>query len=1029
MTKDKPYLDMALVLPLPEELDAVIHVFGFKADLTVSDFQITELNSPNENIRICLIKQHQMGQSAARLACDHLLSHMDIGILCSFGIAGALSADTKLGDICVSQMLYDLTENSKYVDTNKQMDIHFSPRPFHVERGLCSRLAFLTQNPALSERKRAWLSQCETSFHRHLHSSTELLGDRTPTAHPSVHFGTFVSSNVTASETFKERIQQIDRKVIAIDTESSGVYEVSDRTSNTLSFSLRGISDLADSKKTELEERTNNSIRCLAVENAATYLYHQLLNEHFADYLLSRQSTTAQNTSPNNSAKQSTIGGLLSTAESHIEHNLRESCPAYRTKSKGYVLPPPRISPPNSNEVVNGDRNAQIQEIGIAIEHFDRILISLEFTYPDNALCWVIADHLFRTNGERVFLPTVIQGAEIRVGRFDLRNQERIIADGVTPVIIVDNPDVRSKRHMDFLVEQANKYPDIKFIILSKDNKFTIDAGDFLSLFDCRLFHSTSVSLLSLSHFISSNFDMVPQQADYAAIRLWEVFEKFNMHAHPSYFAGISQDVLYALITANRRGELIQLAVEGALMLMVASDKGDSKSTDVAVSRTFRKRFLTELIVCQEILKEPVSEERAVTVARELAEQYDLDISPARFVGAFIDVGLINFEGGRVGFSASYVRDYLLAEFLAADPTEAISYFDLEQQNLNLNVMDIYAEIGPEPRLIEAVISAIMEDIAFLDAERQSTKGFLIDDRPQPRMLTSTVNARAKKKSVEKAVQYVGENPSDLARKQTILDFRHTVANRVVEYRQRDEEEEERERGISRARVFRHWRAGCTLLGGGAEQIERDLKRRLAGLLIRLGNRISEVLTAEVDGFDFGSLRDSAIADENFIEMEVALEPSQRHRLREDLQRVIDLIEYELCALPYRAILHSLCATGWENTLRLTVRECEMENAFDELTRAIWVSDLQPESAKEVCEAAFVSLGNARMLRCLLADHFVSRVYWDKWKRNERSKMLDLAYEIIAPLGVSLKKSEISRAAQISERKKRKKRRARRKRR
>ena len=628
-----------------------------------------------------------------------------------------------------------------------------------------------------------------------------------------------------------------------------------------------------------------------------------------------------------------------------------------------------------------------------------------------------------RTNGDRLFVPTVIQGRDVKVGQFDLKLQQTVVNDNATPVVILDNPDVRSQRHASFLIEEANRHPAVKFIIVSKDNKFTVDASDFLSLFNCHVFHSASFSLTSLSNFISSNFDMMPRQADYTAIRLWEVFERFNMHAHPSYFAGISQDVLYALINANRRGELIQLAVEGALMLVVATDKGMLDSGDVAVSRTFRKKFLTDLVVNQEILKEPVGEDRAVQMAEDLAAKYDLDISPSRFVASFIDIGLLNFSNGRVTFSASYVRDYLLADFLSSDPQEARSYFDLNQEVIDLNVMDIYAELGPDEELIEKTIGLMNTDLQLLNEKRSNTQGLLLQDRVQPRMLAHPARARAKRRAVEKAVQYVGENDSDLERKQNILDFRNTITNRVVEYKH-EIKEGETEESIPIHQMLVHWRSGCTLLNGGAEQIESGPKRRLASLLIRLGNRLAEVLTADMEGFDFSELKNSVMKDESYRNLESKLDRSAQHRLREDLQKVIDLIEYELSAMAYRAVLYTLCGTGWENTLRLSVRECELDEPFDELTRAVWVSDLQPDSASEVCKAAFVDLGTARTLRCLLADHFVARVYWDKWKAEDRRRILDLAGEIIEPLGVSLKKAEISKAARISERKKRKKRRA-----
>ena len=1029
MTSNKTYLDIALIVPLQEELEAIFSVFDFKSDLTIGDFQITELVSPNNDIRICVIKQHKMGHSAARSACEHLISHYQVGAVCSFGIAGGLSPDVHLGDICISQTVYDLTDNAKFVDLDDHVDVQFSPTPYHVDRGLCSRLAFLTQNPALTDVKSNWQSGCKSHFEQ----STDQLGAsvadsafaslRTPT----VHFGPLVSGSVTASDALKDKLQLVDRKVLAIETECSGVFEIAGRQPALLCFAVRAISDYADPDKTALEAKTKNTVRYLSAKNAAAYLYHQLCNSHFVGYLIERNVSPTMRTAISSDGHAAGIDKLLSQAERDIEDNLRETCPAYRTKSKGYVLPPPRIAPAESAEHLDPQPGGPIQEISVAIEQYDRILISLQFTYPDDALCWVIADHILRTNGERLFVPTVMDASSVKAGRFDLGTQQDVLAQNATPVVILDNPDVRSKRHSESLIQEASRYQGIKFIIVSRDNNFTVDTGDFLSLFNCELFHSASFSLVSLSNFISSNFDMIPQQADYTAIRLWEVFEKFNMHAHPSYFAGISQDVLYALITANRRGELIQLAVEGALMLLVAADREAADNQDVAVSRTFRKKFLIDLLVCQDILKEPVNEARAVNLAKEVAEKYDLEVSPSRFVASFIDIGLINFQGGRTNFNASYVRDYLLAEFLAGDAQEARSYFDLEEENMELNVLDIYAEIGPDPELIDRIIALVEADVKMLDERRPNTRRVLIEDRPQPRMLVKPASARAKRKSVEKAVEYVGQNASDLERKQNILDFHNTVASRVVEHKNRAHGEGEGD-DIPRRRILLHWRMGCTLLGGGAEQIEKGRKRRLAGLLIRLGNRIAEVWTSELEDVDFEALRQSVIADESYMEMEQRLEPSQRYKLREDLQRVIDSIEYEVTSLPYRAVLYSLCGTGWENNLRLSVRECQLSDGFDELTRAIWVSDLQPNSAKEVCKVAFSGLGNARLLRYLLADHFISRVYWDKWKRSERSKMLDLAGELVAPLGVSLKKAEISRAAKISARKRRRIRRTRRKR-
>ena len=47
--------------------------------------------------------------------------------------------------------------------------------------------------------------------------------------------------------------------------------------------------------------------------------------------------------------------------------------------------------------------------------------------------------------------------------------------------------------------------------------------------------------------------------------RLRETFVNFKLPVHPSYFAGIPGATLAALLSANKRAELIELAVAGYL--------------------------------------------------------------------------------------------------------------------------------------------------------------------------------------------------------------------------------------------------------------------------------------------------------------------------------------------------------------------------------------------------------------------------------------------------------------------------------
>ena len=68
---------------------------------------------------------------------------------------------------------------------------------------------------------------------------------------------------------------------------------------------------------------------------------------------------------------------------------------------------------------------------------------------------------------------------------------------------------------------------------------------------------------------------MTVPEAEVIALRLRDSFNRFSLDAYPSCFAGVPKQTLQTLLQANRRSELIQLAVDGFLMFMVADDKAN----------------------------------------------------------------------------------------------------------------------------------------------------------------------------------------------------------------------------------------------------------------------------------------------------------------------------------------------------------------------------------------------------------------------------------------------------------------------
>ena len=1015
MTDGKLHIDFAFVVPLAEELEALIDAFGFKAELTVGDFQISELKSPNSDTRVCLIKQDRMGHGSARDVTRHLLDHYSVGILCSFGIAGALSDDVKLGDVCVSQTVIDLTDGGKIADDKRT----HSPKHYRVERGLCTRLAFLTENPPCQHLAREWRNACGKYINDLLRSESGISSEGFgPGNLPSVRFGSTISYVVVGSNSGRKELLTVDRKALAVETEAAAVFDIAEDHENTFAMSVRGISDYSDSQKNRLEVDSKNQVRTIAAKNAALYMVHQLKNPAFVDYVKLRRVNASAKHVPVTS-KEDKLQAVISAVESHIHEKLQETCPAYRSKSKGYVLPPPRISMRHTDGALSDDRNLEIHEIRSAVERYDRVMISPKLNYPDRALPWVIADHILRTNGERIYLPIVVNRADIRPNRFHLGNMvaEQYGLDGVTPVVILDDPDINSKNCVRLILDESAQYPDVKFVVVLHDGRSKTNILEFCVAFSCQNFLVEDFSLDALSDFMLKNFDLQPREAGVVAVRLHNLFEQFDMHAHPSYFAGISQDVLTAMMDANRRGELIGLAVEGILMLLVASD-----TADVRVSKAFRRKFLTQLVVAQSVEKTAVREENAIRIAKTMAKDFDVEIDPMKFLSTFTDAGIMYFDYEDTVLTFSYIRDYLLADYLSKHPDVARKHFDFDNIGADFNVLNLYAEIGADEDLIDNIISLIESDITMLDQKREKTRSFLIEDYPSPNVIKNPISAQSRRRKLRQAIEYVGRDEADLRRKQKILDFKNSISYRVadnvnlIDDDAHDDGNEARdpvaavsEDDIPRDIISGHWHAGCAVIGAGAEGIRSGKKRQLASLLIRLGNRIADTWTVEFSELDFGLIKDSVLSTPEFMQMKNDLSPSEWEKLREDFDRALDDLEYHIVSLPYRYMLLNLCATGQGNILRLSVKECEVSEPFDRVTKSIWACDLDASASKRLVHPVLREMGNARLLRHILAEHLISRVYWEKWKIEDRRNMLDIASDFLRPLGVKFDKGKISR--------------------
>ena len=128
---------------------------------------------------------------------------------------------------------------------------------------------------------------------------------------------------------------------------------------------------------------------------------------------------------------------------------------------------------------------------------------------------------------------------------------------------------------------------------------------------------------MEISSFLQKNFEMPASASEVVAVRLRETFHRYALPAHPSYFADIPRNTLNALLQANRRAELIEIAVVGYLSFVVADDK-----EPISLSRTTREKFLSDLVFSMKVKQESFTEAQLTARAETFAKEFDFGISP-----------------------------------------------------------------------------------------------------------------------------------------------------------------------------------------------------------------------------------------------------------------------------------------------------------------------------------------------------------------------------------------------------------------
>ena len=1028
MTKE--YVDVVLVIPLPEEHDQIIEIFGQEKDLSDDKHVISLLKLQNSKLQVISILQNEMGKAACNAAVSKILERYDAGMFIVVGIAGNLSNDNQIGDVCYSNEVIDIYNNTAFTFSKKpaeSLKVAFAPDCYKPDEILVSAIFSFRNNPRSRANYQNWISACAQYRERLI--SEEALNNIVQDQLPKeicARAGPIVCGSVVKSNDFKDLIKSINRQVVAIETESGGAYEATKSTKQaTAIIAIRGISDNADDEKEKLEKTTGGVTRKIAAHNAVLFVYYLLQTQAFINAVLALKS--APDPQRDKSQVHDQLDPLqkqIQKIQSEIDTRLRELSPEYRSKPSGYMLPAPRfVRDKEYNLDLDGEGSSLIDVFEL-ITYAQVPWIVLERNYPDESLPWVIAHHILAKEIDSViYLPIVIDGEAFSSPQKTISNilKPYCFEEGYNfsfkPFIILNNPNITTKNRRNFLRGQLEEYGNENIILISRDNNVLRGEEDIVASVNAQMFSVDRVSFQDLATFLIKSFQMDTQKAEVIAKRLDATFERFNLLAHPSYFAGIPEQILLALLRANRRSELIQLAVDGFLTFVVAEDEAE-----VTLSRTTRQRFLQKLVYQMKVERIPFSKVEVIQRASEYSHLMDYGIDSVSFIQGFFKAGILREIGGRIEFALPYFEHYLLALEISENPGSELKYFDFEPDNFDFATFDLYCEICDSAELIQAILQRLEQSIKDL-TEIYPGKHIL-----------STINSlhfnaknwdeqvKRVQKHLAKAMKDIDEDADNKAQKQAEIDLLREVRRVVAQQRsqqvlqkgadttddeQADAEQvsengaQEKTHQIKRDATF-NFRVSCVALGAGAERLNAKIKKPMIDKTLALASNITNGWLTDHSNLSAASIASDirqSVAYRDFIKsLDTEQDLSQINAFVDQISRILPMF---ILRRPITFVFHDLTEYARHKVLGKTISTCNKSDHISEIFRGVWLTEVLTDNGMNTLNNAFKGTKISHFLRFCVAQHLITRVRWDHYKKNERKAMLKLANRIIKPLEIS----------------------------
>ena len=916
-------------------------------------------------------------------------------------------------------------------DGNSGSDHSLAPEMYRSNERLIRSLAFFRNHPTIKKLLSEWRNKCQEYRQRYV-CELSLDNDQANEVPQiaNVRGGPFACGPVIKNKKFKKKILEINRQMLAIETESGGVFEVLESSLKKENvIVLRGICDHADSDKTKLEKTTKGLARKCAAINVSLYLFFQLKSRPFVRAVKELQNPGLPLSRDLKPPQSSTdiLEDRIQELSDEIDERLNELSPEYRLKPKGYVLPAPRFTQiPFSSGDIGSDFH-RAENIAHIISQNQVAWIKLDTTYPDDRLPWVLAQHLIRQEANNSFiLPTVFEGNQIRkpkgtikhlLKRFKPENLEDEHA--CQTLVIIHNPNLTTENARTFLTSQITQNPNVKFILISRDHFRLTDINSSFKTAGGRVYAVDKVSFLELANFLQKAFKMDSQKAEVLAIRLDQIFSRFELLAHPTYFAGIPESILIAFLQANRRSELIQLAVDGFLTFLVADDQ-----SDVTLSRTTRQLFLRRLVYRLKVELQHLNKMQLVQMAGDFADTMDYEIDAAGFVDDFFRKGILRDNEGATEFALPFFEIYLLAlELKDRDAKDQERYFNIGQEHVDFATLDLFCEICEKNSLIPKILHGI--DTSINNLEKMYPDDHIVfTSSVRPRILLKPEIIGNLVKSIGDAEKDVQEGKSRAAEKQAKLDLVNEGIKVAEDKKLRaaetdeqnyieigDKDEKQFAKKVKKSATF-HFQLGSLVIGAGAERLNAQRKQELISRLLKLGALIAdgwtrdrlEIINAKDIENDLRASTGHVRAVSGFNTKE---EVSSFNRF---VRRLSEVLEFRMLQEPTEFVLQTLSELGRHKVLAQSIQSVNVSNGFEEILQGLWLTDVKTDAGLKSLGRTVKEYNPDDFFRLLFVEHFLRGVHWDHWKKSDRLKLIQFSTFLLKPTRLKLAASHLAGA-------------------